>query len=178
MRSTRALLGRQRRAFTMLEMSLVTALMSFLVVLISGIWTGIGRAITDVAADARIAQEANLALESFSRDFAGSLPGQASGSKGQGRIVGKIIFGTSFLFLCFDGDADGVADWAFPDVVVLYHVEAGRLMRWSWQPMSEFAVADCVDGMQISELGDGVRVDLTFRYREVTETYTIVAKNI
>jgi hypothetical protein len=161
----------------MLEVTLVAALMSFLVILISGIWTGMGRAIADVAADARITQEARLALESFSRDLAGSLPGQTTGTKGQSRMVGRSIAGTSQLSLCFDGDADGVADWSAPDVVVSYQVEAGRLVRRIQQPLSEFAVADCVDAMEISDLGDGVQVDLTFRYRDVTETYTIVAKD-
>jgi type II secretory pathway pseudopilin PulG len=165
------------RGYTVIEVTLVAGLMSLLVLMISGVWSGLGRSTTDATARCRVAQEANLAMESLVRDLGGSLPDQITGEKQQGRLVGRLIAGGPQLQLCFDGDDDGQADWGSPDTVIIYEVLSNRLVRRDVQAASEFTVAGNVDQMQLTDQGDGVGIDLTFTYREITRTYTIVAKD-
>jgi hypothetical protein len=163
--------------FTVLEVTLVAALMSFLVILMSATWSGLGRATADVAAFSRIDQEATLALESLRRDFSGNLPELPAGSKYQGQLIGQRAVTASQLELCFDGDADRVADWSSPDVVVTYRVQSGRLLRETTQPWSQITVACYADAMTLTDQGDSIRVDVTFRYRNVAKTYTTITQD-
>lgn len=163
--------------FTVLEVVIVSALMSLLVVLISGAWSGLGRTAADAAVRCRITQEANLAVESLARDLGGSLPDQGTGSKAHGRLVGRLVAGGPQLRLCFDGDDDGQADWAAPDTVILYEIQSNRLVRQNLQTASQYVVAGNLQQMQLTDQGDGIRIDLTFTYRDITRTYTLMAKD-
>ncbi len=173
------------RAFTVIEVMLVAVLMSFLALLISGAWTGLGRTTADVAARSRVAREANMAAASLARDFSGSLPGQPGGGREQGRLVGRMIAAGPELRLCFDGDGDGLADWASPDTVVAYRIDTELTYGQSWKrlvrsdsgSLSEFTVAANVDQMQLTDQGDAVKIDLTFTYRDITRTYTFLARD-
>jgi type II secretory pathway pseudopilin PulG len=179
---TRSFKGLRRRGchggFTLTEIMLVGGLMSLLALLISGAWRGFGRSSADAVVRCRVAQEANLALECLARDFGGSLAGQPAGDKRLGQVVGRLVVSGSQLWLCFDGQpVDGVADWGPPDTVITYEVQGNQLIRSNQQTAVALAVADKVDQMQLTEQIDGVRIDLTLKYRDLTRTYTIVAKD-
>ncbi len=169
--------------FTVIEVMLVSGLMGFLALLISGAWAGLGRTSADVIVRCRVAQEANLAVASLMRDLGGNLPGQTAGQRQLGRIVGRLVVDNSQLWLCFDGEPlngeppNGSAEWAAPDTVIVYDVQANQLIRSDQQAGTTFAVAANVDQMQLTEQADGVTIDLTFQYRDITRTYTIVAKD-
>ena len=168
----------RRRGFTLMEAMLVGGLMSLLVLLISGAWRGLGRSSADAVARCRVAQEANLAAESLAHDFCGNLPDQVAGQKELGRLVGRLVVGGTELRLCFDGNpVNDAADWAVPDTVITYHVEQNRLIRSNQQTGTALVVADNVNQMLLTEQADGVTVDLTFTYRNMTRTFTIVAKD-
>jgi type II secretory pathway pseudopilin PulG len=168
----------RHRGFTLTEIMLVGGLMSLLVLLISGAWKGLGRSSTDAVVRCRVAQEANLALESLTRDLGGGLAGQIAGDKRLGRAVGRLVVGGSQLWLCFDGEpVDGVADWGPPDTVIIYEVQGNRLVRCDQQTEVATVVADKVNQMQLTEQMGGVRIELTLQYRDLTRTYTIVARD-
>lgn len=164
---------------------LVSGLMSLLVLLISGAWAGLGKTAADVSARCRVAQEANLAAATLARDLGGSLPEKTTGQRESGRLVGRLVVDGPELWLCFDGDADGQADWGAPDTVVTYQLDTEmtygtawkRLVRQNLETGSEFTAAANVEQMQLTEQIDAVKIDLTVQYRDVSRTYTIVAKD-
>lgn len=167
-----------RGGFTIIEVMLTSALMSLLVILMSDTWSGLGRSSVVAIARCRVTQEANLAVESFTRDLGGSLAEETAGEKERGRLVGRLIVGGSALWLCYDGaPLDGMADWAAPDTVIVYDVQANQLVRSNQQASTAFVVADHVDQMQLTAQADGVAIDLTFQYRDITRTYSVVAKD-
>ena len=158
---------------------LVGVLMSLLVVLVSGAWSGLGRPSADALVRCRVAQEANLALESLARDLGGSLPEQAVGQKQSGRLVGRLVVDDSQLWLCFDGEpADGLPDWGLPDTVITYEVsDDNRLVRSNEQTQTAVALASNVQRWELDEQIDGLVILLTCSYRDLTRTYTVVAKD-
>lgn len=157
---------------------LVGGLMSLLVLLISGAWRGLGRSSVDAVVRCRVAQEANLAVASLARDLGGCLGSETIGDKHRGAFVGRLAVDNSQLWLCFDGDpADGVANWGLPDTVITYEVQGSQLIRSNQQTAAALAVADNVSQMQLTEQVDGVRIDLTLQFRDLTRTYTIIAKD-
>jgi len=171
-------LGCQCHGFMVIEVMLVSVLMGVLVLLLSGAWSGLGRPSTDAAARCRMAQEANLALQSLACDFHGSLAGEVTGRKQAGRLVGRLLVGGSQLWLCFDGEpTNGVADWGSPDTVIVYEVQANHLVRSDHRLGTVFNVAANAEQMRLTEQGDGVKIELTLRYRDIARTYTIVAKD-
>ena len=168
---------RRRNAFTVVEALIVSGLMVLLAVLLSSAWSGLGRPLADAVGRCRVTQEASLALASLARDYAGSLP-DAVGEQVQGRLVGRQVIDGSELWLCFDGGSpDGVADWGPPDTVIIYEVQSNHLIRRDQNSGDTFTVARDVDAMDLTELGDGVQIDLTLHYRDITRTYTMIAKD-
>ena len=165
--------------FTLVELMLVAGLMSFLVLLISGAWTGFGRSMTDSIVRCQVAQEANLALASLAMDFHGNLPEDVTGALSEGEMVGRLVVGGSQLSLCFDGGspANGSADWSSPDTVISYDVQSNQLVRTNQQTGTATIVARHVNDLMITDQADGVAIDLTFEYRDLTRTYTIVTQD-
>jgi type II secretory pathway pseudopilin PulG len=68
-----------RRGFTLLEVSLVAGLTSFLVLMVPSTWTAFGRSMSDAIIRSKVAQEANLALAALQGDLGGYLPEQEGG---------------------------------------------------------------------------------------------------
>jgi len=172
--------ARRRRlnGFTLLEVMVVSVAMGLLVLVLSGAWSGLGRPSADALVRCRVAQEANLAAASLARDFGGSLPDQTTGRKQSGWLVGLLVVDDSQLWLCFDGEpVNGVADWASPDTVITYEVQDDRLIRSNQQTETTFPVASNVEQMQLSQQAEEVEIELTFTYRDITRTYTIIGKN-
>jgi hypothetical protein len=164
-----------RSGFTMVEVAMAGALMSLLVILISGAWRGLGRSSTDATVRSRVVHEANLAAAALARDFGGSLPGQPTGGKEEGRLVGWLVTAGPELRLYYDGT---------PNIEIVYSLVTEttygrtwkRLVRWNADTGSEFTVATNVDTMELTDLGDRVQIDLTLTYRDLTRTYTFVGK--
>ena len=160
---------------------MVSGLMVLLVSLLGQMWSGLGRPTADVAARCRVAHEARLSSAALSRDLGGSLdcPAGRAGRKALGKLVGRLQPNGSELWLCFDGGAapNGTADWAAPDTVIVYQVQSGRLVRWDQAANTTFTVARHVDALVVQDLGDRVKISLTFRYRGVSRTYTLIARN-
>jgi prepilin-type N-terminal cleavage/methylation domain-containing protein len=169
---------RPSHGFTLIEVLFVSGMMSLLALLISAAWSGLGRPSADAIARARVAHEANLAAESLARDFSASLPEEATGGKQLGRMVGRMAVEGSQLRICFDGGpANGAADWAAPDTVIAYEVLDQRLVRSNLKSGTAFTVAACVDRMVLAAEADAMRIELTFSYRDVTRTYTMIARD-
>src|SRR5438067_1080268 len=111
---------RKRRAFTLVEMSVVSVLLVLLGLLLSQTWAGLGRPTVDLIARSRLAREARLATDALARDLGGCLanPEARLGTSSQYRFVGRSQPNNQ-LWLCFDGGStpNGTADWAAPDTV-------------------------------------------------------------
>jgi len=167
---------RRPNAFTLTEMLIVGGLMSFLVVLMSEAWSGLGRPSADALVRCRIAQEANLAAASLARDFGRGLPEQRAGGKESGCLVDELVVEGSQLWLCFDGEPlNGTADWALPDTEIVYEVDGNRLIRTNRKTKTAFTVADNVQEMKVSEQFGAITIELCFSYRDFARTYTFVA---
>ena len=121
---------------------------------------------------------AHFALESFRRDLAGSLPEDQNGAKLQGMMVGSLVTSDARLLLCFDGKPmNEIADWAAPDRVIVYEVQAGQLIRTNQQSGTAFVVADEVSGFSVTQLVSGLRIELTVARGNFTRTYTLISQD-
>jgi len=172
----------RRRGFTLLETMLVSGLMVFLVLLASGAWWAFGRPTADAVARCRVAQEARLAVTALAGDLGGCLPGPAGrlGGKAQLQWVGRMQPSSSQLWLCFDGGSspNGLADWGPPDTVIVYELQGDKLVRWDQGAGTGFTVAEHVQALALQDLGGGMlQIQLTFAYRNVTRTYTLIARD-
>ncbi len=169
---------RRQTGFTLIEVMVVTATMAFLSMLIAGIWAGLVRSTTDTMAQSRLVSDAQFALESFRRDLAGSLPEDRNGTKLQGMMVGSLVTSDARLLLCFDGEPmNEIADWAAPDTVIIYEVQAGQLMRTDQQSGTAFVVADNVSDFSVTQLASGLRIELTLARGNFTRTYTLISED-
>lgn len=172
-----------RGGFTLLEATVVSGLMAVLAVILSSAWAGFGRPTTDVIARARVVRELNLAVDCLARDLGGSLADNEGrvGAKKQGQFVGWKLSGNGQqLSLCFDGftEPNGQADWIepTPDTVVVDRLEGGKLVRWDQNANTTFTVARDLESMELSLQGDNLQIRLTFKYRGITRTCTLVAR--
>ncbi len=171
-----------RRAFTLLEVTVVSGLTVFLAVLLSSAWSAIGRPASDLAGRGQIVQEMELAVTTLSRDLGGSSvnPSARLGDKSVGRWVGWTQPGNNQLWLCFDGgtEPNGQADWTDPDSVIVYHLDGDTLLRWDHNAGTTFAVArDLTDLAVTAEGTDAVRIVLSFESRGITRTCTLIARS-
>lgn len=170
----------RRRGFSLLETLIVSTFMGFLAVLISTTWSAFIRPTVEVAQRSRIAQEANLAVASLSRDLAGSLADNPAGSVSTFRLVGRMQPDNSRLRLCFDGGAtpNGTADWSDPDTIITYYVDSHQLIRWDENAGTTFNVAKDIDNLYVEDLGDGtVLIRMTFQFRSISQTYNLIARD-
>jgi type II secretory pathway component PulJ len=170
----------RRCGFTLVEATVTSGLMAILAVLLSSLWAGCGRPATDVIARCRVAQEMNLAVGALARDLGGSLAGGAGrlGRQSDAQFVGWMLPGDMQLWLCFDGGMppNGLPDWAPPDTVIAYLVEGDALVRWDQTANTSFTVARHIDNMQLVVEGDQLEIQLTFSYRKITRTCTLLAR--
>lgn len=172
----------RREAFTLLETILATGLTALLAVLVSAAWAGFGRPAANVVARCRVAQEAAMAVAALSNDLGGYLadaPGRL-GDTTQLTVVGRLQPGGTQLWLCFDGGSspNGVADWGSPDTVVVYALQESSLIRTNQATSTSFTVANDVQAFTVQDLGGGLfEIQLTFSYRGVTQTFTLMGRD-
>jgi hypothetical protein len=82
------------------------------------------------------------------------------------------------LLLCFDGSpVNETADWVSPDTVIEYGVINGQLIRSDNSTGSEMVVADGVANFEVTELSDGVRLELTLERRGLERTYSWITRD-
>jgi prepilin-type N-terminal cleavage/methylation domain-containing protein len=173
---------RGRRGFTLAEVLFASMLMALLAHLVAQTCIGVVRPTRDLIAHGRIAQEANLAVASLTRDLCGYLANAEGriGSKALFPLVGRAQLFQSQLWLCFDGGTtpNGFANWWSPDTVISYQLDDGNLTRWDHRNKIGYTVAQHVSDLTVFDLGNGsVQVQITFSYRNVTSTYTFVARD-
>jgi hypothetical protein len=165
----------------LVEAVVAGGLFALLAVLLAKTWYGLMRPAAELAARARLAQEAGLATASLGRDLGGSLanPVGRTGPKTLYPYVGRLLPGNSQLWLCFDGgpSPNGVADWGPPDAVIIYAVQGDQLVRTDQNAGTTFTVARLVSGFAVQDLGGRVQIQMTFTYRGLTRTYTLVARD-
>lgn len=179
-------ISRDRRGFTLLEVMVVSGLMSLLALLISAAWAGVGRPAADAIIRGQLVQEIDMALASLARDLGGALanPEARLGGKKQGQWIGWKQLAESEapepqLWLCYDGgvDPNGQPDWATPDTIIIYKLQNNALIRWDLSAGKTFTVARHVQGFDVTPVGsDGLQIVLTFTYRNLTRTCTLTAR--
>jgi type II secretory pathway component PulJ len=162
-------------------MTVCAALMALLAVIMARVWYGVVRPTANLAARARINEEATLAVDALARDLGGYLSDTdgRTGSSSIYRFVGRMQPDNSQLWLCFDGgdSPNGDADWDDPDIVIIYQLQGSSLVRHNQTTGTDFIVARYVDSLQLLDLGDRVQIQLTFLYRGISQTYTFVARD-
>ena len=118
-----------RRAFSLLEVTIVSGLMTFLALLLSAAWSGVGKSTIGLITRCQLAQEMDFAVAALSRDLCGSMPLKNAeadstrlGGKTKWRLLDwKIEPSTGNLELDFDSDPTNTATWKVADKVVSYH---------------------------------------------------------
>jgi prepilin-type N-terminal cleavage/methylation domain-containing protein len=170
-----------RRGFSLVEVSVVSGLLVALAMLLADAWSAFGSPLVETAFRCRLDQEAHMALASLARDLGGSLGDTTgrTGSKLASQFVGWTEPGGSQLWLCFDSptNPNGLADWAAPDTVVSYQIDGNSLTRWNQLTGTTFVVAGNVTQLQAQDLGGSVEIWLTFQYRDISQTYTLIANS-
>jgi hypothetical protein len=163
----------------MLELMIVCGLAALLAVILGSTWSALGRPALDADTRCRIVHEASLATSSLARDLAGSLADAQGriGGRADGRLVGRLQPSGDQLWLCFDGGSppNGSADWAAPDTVIVYTVQDGALVRTVQATGATYTIAQNVQSLATTDLGDRVQIALTFQFRDLTQTYTFIA---
>jgi hypothetical protein len=171
----------RRRGFSVVEVTVVSGLLVTLAMLLSNAWIGLARPFLEATFQCRLAQEADLALAAFARDLGGSLSDTAGrdGSKALSQFVGWTTPAGSQLWLCFDGgpSPNGIADWGPPDTVISYEVVSNTLVRSNQTAGGSFVVANNVSNLELQNLGGSVQITLTLQYRDVSQTYTLIANS-
>lgn len=170
----------RRGGFSLLEATIVSMFTAVLGILVSATWGAFLRPTADIANRCRIAQEATLALSALSKDLSGSFVDNPADGKSKFKLVGRMQPDDSQLRLCFDAGEtpNGTADWAAPDLVVTYYVDNHRLIRWDEDSGATFVAARDVDSLEVTDLGDGqVQIQLTFLFRQISQTYTLIASD-
>ncbi len=181
----------RRRAFTLMEVTLVSMLMALLVLLLSSTWFGACRPTLDLIVRAELLREADMAVGSLARDFGGALtnpgnpndPGDTDnpagwfGGKKQWQWVGWADASGTELWLYFDGGAEPSGGPSAEDRIIYYRMQDGALIRGDQTASTEVPVAKHLSNFQvISEGSDSFRVVMTFTFRNLTNTCTIHAR--
>lgn len=168
-----------RFAFTLVEVMVATAMTAFLFIMMSGMWRGLAGSINDSLVDARIAQEAHFVLEVLRRDLGGFLPGKETERDDENKLVGRLATASKQLMLCFDGGrVDGEPDWGKPDTVIVYERHNDQLLRIDQTDKGEYIVAAShITDFTPTQLAQGIRVDFTITYKDVSKTYTLIAQD-
>ena len=118
-----------RKAFSLVELTVVSSMMVVLAVLLSSAWVGVGRTAAGLIGRSLLVQERDLAVAAFSRDLGGcSLePAVAGGEKLNGRWLkwecpnNDLLPSNQDLKLYYDGGADA-GGMPLADTVVRYFV--------------------------------------------------------
>jgi type II secretory pathway component PulJ len=153
--------------------------MAVLALVISTAWSDVGRTAVDLIARTQVLQEMDMAVATLSRDLGGSLanPNGRLNGKTQGQLVGvRTVSGQ--LQLCYHGGSTpaGQPQWAPPDATIIYQLSGNALMRSDGSTTPEFTVARNVTAMNITQDQTFIYIGLTFTFRTLTHTCTLIAR--
>ena len=70
-----------------------------------------------------------------------------------------------------------VADWNPPDSIVEYRLSGADLLREDKATGDVFLAASGVEAFAVTDIGGGLRIELTLRRRDLTRTYTFVSQD-
>ncbi len=161
----------RRRGMTLLEVTLVSGLMTLLVVILSATWTGIGRPAMDLVIRTRVLREMSAAVDALARDLGGYLadPMAREGDIRQYRWIGWSA-GEGELRLCYDAgnafqEPNNQADWSPPDRIVIYEQDGENLLRTDHTDDKTIFIARYLTDFSVSEESGYIRLDLKFSHR-------------
>ncbi len=151
-------LSRPHRGFTLLELTIVSGLMTFLALLLFAAWSGIGKSTIDLITRCQLAQEMDFAVAALSRDLGGSLalkdgetdPTRLGGKTTWRLLAWKIDPSTGNLELDFDGNPSDPTTWKAADKVVTYRWDqATHTLIRTDDTGANFTVARNIDSLNI-----------------------------
>lgn len=166
-----------RKAFSLLEVTIAAMLSSLVVILASTVAVDIGRGFTEGIAEARIATEFRILTGTLQRDFAGSLPEARTGPVKQWRLVGRQLVSDTELRLCFDADEDGSVDWV-DDRIITYLLDDGQLIRSDSVSGTEFVVAENLSFLEFSIDAGMIMTDFQISLGNFDEPFTYVTADL
>ena len=169
---------RNRRGFSLLEVTIGAFMTSLLAVMAAGVAVDISRHTAANIRETQIAGEARLAIENFRRDFSGSCPDVFTGDQAQWRLVGRMIPNKQELRLCFDADRDVSADWIPPDRVITYTLQGTNLVRTDQLSGNTFTVARHVEDIKFKHGGNKIKVEIDFELADAFRSYTFVTADV
>ncbi len=126
--------------FTILELMVVSILMTIVVLITAQFWRWFSPNVSFMIARGHILREARVAMENLAADF--------------GSAVGASSVSGSGLLICKDsGDyPNGIADWTAPDVMVDYSIVNNTLQRNDLSTGSVFTIADCISNITVEQV--------------------------
>lgn len=162
----------------MLEVTIGSLMVAGVTMMAASVSVDITRGISENVRRTRIATQARLSLESFRRDFGGNDPDQKIGDRCHWRLVGRQIPSDSELRLCFDSDANGSADWISPDRVITYSVDDGQLIRSDLEVNQTIVIAELVDAIEFSIVGNEIQIELDFELGNLQRSYIFNTRDL
>ena len=166
-----------RKAFSLLEVTVAAMMSSLVVVLASAVAVDISRGFTEGIAQSRIATEFRIMTGTLQRDFAGSLPEARTGAVKQWRWVGLQVVSDTELRLCFDADQDGSVDW-LDDRVITYLLDDGQLVRNDSFSGTDFVVAENISFLRFSIDSGTIITDFEISLGGFNEAFTYVTADL
>jgi len=155
--------GHHGRAFTLVELLVVSVLMTALTLMTAQVWRYFSTEMKDLAGRARVAQELRFAMESICEDM--------------GATVGAIVVEPNRVRLCKDAgqEPDGVPNWAPPDIMVEYYLAGTQLVRDNTSSGSQIVMADSVSGFAVQDVsGTVVQMDIEITRGDVSRQVTLM----
>lgn len=168
-----------RGGFTLTEVLIVSGLMSLLALILSTLWSGLGRPLADAAARACLIQEIALASAALARDLGGNLadPESRLGTKRQGEFLDWSTPNGAQLRLRFAGNPKGKKDdWGNQNTTIVYSVEDGQLVREDTNAKTSMVIAEHVEVLSVTCDSALCQIELIFRYRGLTRTCSWIAR--
>src|SRR5688572_631705 len=132
---------RRRGGFTLLEMLVVGIIGVLVLEFLANAWRWYARQADATHVSTQLTRELKLAAEAVAEDYGAAL-------------ASRTVDGTTLQINIDAGVADGVAQWAAPDAVIEYAVDAGQLVRRDLTADTEFTIADHVNDLS-AEVVDG-----------------------
>jgi len=142
---------RRIAGFTILELMVVSILMTIVVLITAQFWRWFSPNVSFMISRGHILREARVAMENLAADF--------------GSAVGASAVGENGLLICKDsGDyPNGIADWTAPDVMVDYSIVNNSLQRNDLSTGSVFTIADCISDLTVEQVSPTLlRITLEF----------------
>jgi type II secretory pathway pseudopilin PulG len=120
--------SRPHKGFTLLEVTIVSGLMTFLALLLFAAWSGIGKSTLALITRCQLAQEMDFAVAALSRDLCGNMalkdaetdPARLGGKQNWRLLDWRIDPSTGYLELDFDGNPSDSTKWKPADKIVTY----------------------------------------------------------